>query len=249
MEDPRYASRHSLRHPVITDKHAADLSFNENTPAGDGTVNFPDSNRMVNLDLAGGATLDLGIYALTWVFQSLYHVSKKPEAPKVVAAMNHYRTGADENTSITCQFPNSKAMGVATTSILVGTNPQKEQTPSTPAAIRIQGSKGEIQVSHPAYRPLSFTVVKREGDPYVVDCPVPTDPKRGGWGHGMFWEADECARCVRDGKKQSDTMPWQESLVIMETMTEALKQGGVKYPDLIATDVYDPKSPLNTGNQ
>ena len=65
----------------------------------------------------------------------------------------------------------------------------------------------------------------------------------------MFWEADECARCLRDGKKQSDTMPWAESIVIMETMEAALQQGGVKYPDLITTDVYDAKSPLNMGSR
>lgn len=206
---------------------------------------------MVNMDLAGGALLDLGIYALTWVFQTLYHLqpSSTKEAPRVLAAINKYRTGADENTSIICQFPNNKSIGVATTSILVGTSPHGDTTAAP--AIRIQGSKGEIQVPHPAFRPLSYSVIKKEGDGKVevVECPIPTDPKRGNWGHGMFWEADECARCLRDGKKQSSTLPWEESLVIMQTMEEALAQGGVKYPELITTDVYDAKSPLNTGNK
>lgn len=206
---------------------------------------------MVNMDLAGGALLDLGIYALTWVFQTLYHVqpSSSKEAPRVLAAINKYRTGADENTSIICQFPNNKSIGVATTSILVGTTPHGDTTAAP--AIRIQGSKGEIQVPHPAFRPLSYSVIKKEGDGKVevVECPIPTDPKRGNWGHGMFWEADECARCLRDGKKQSSTLTWEESIVIMETMDEALKQGGVTYPELITTDVYDAKSPLNTGNK
>ncbi|KAK4095182.1 hypothetical protein Purlil1_878 [Purpureocillium lilacinum] len=227
----------------------ADLSFNENKDGQDGTVNFPDTHRMVNKDLAGGALLDLGIYALTWVFQTLYHVQpgKDKEAPKVVAAINKYKTGADEMTSIICQFPGHKSMGVATTSILVASNPDDN---TTAPAIRIQGSKGEIQVTHPAFRPTEFRVIKkgREGKVDVVDCPIPKDPKRN-WGHGMFWEADECARCVRDGKKESATLPWSESIVIMETMEEVLKQGGVEYPELITTDVYDAKSPLNTGNQ
>jgi predicted dehydrogenase len=206
---------------------------------------------MVNLDLAGGALLDLGIYALTWVFQSLYHVqpSTNKEAPRVVAAINPYRTGADENTTVICQFPNNRSIGVATTSILVATNPGGNTTPAP--AIRIQGSKGEIQVAHPAYRPLSYSVIKKEGGgaAEVVDCPIPTDPKRGNWGHGMFWEADECARCLRDGKTESSTLPWEESIVIMETMEQALAQGGIKYPELITTDVFDANSPLNTGNK
>ena len=80
---------------------------------------------MVNLDLAGGALLDLGIYALTWVFQTLYHTQPEgeKEAPKVVSAINKYRTGADEQTSIICQFPKHGLMGIATTGMRVATDP------------------------------------------------------------------------------------------------------------------------------
>ena len=207
---------------------------------------------MVNKDLAGGALLDLGVYALTWVFQTLYHCQPEEdkEAPNVVAAVSKYRTGADETTSVICHFPGHRSMGVATTSILVATSPQGAAAAAAAAAIRIQGSKGEIQVAHPAFRPTEFRVIKKgaQGEVDVVECPIPRDAKRD-WGHGMFWEADECARCLRDGKKQSDTLPWAESIVIMETMEAALRQGGVEYPGLITTDVYDAKSPLNTGKQ
>lgn len=217
----------------------------------DGNVEFDDSHRMVNPDLAGGALLDLGIYSLTWVFQSLYHTQPEAdkEAPKVVAAINKYKTGADEMTSIICQFPKHKSMGIATTGFRMTHDPDGHGTAG--AAIRIQGSGGEIQIIGPAYRPTGYKVIKKGGDGKVevVDCPIPKDPKRNDWGQGMFWEADECARCLRDGKKESATMPWSESIVIMETMDSTLKQGGVTYPELIATDVYDAKSPLNTGNQ
>lgn len=221
---------------------------------------------MVNPDLAGGALLDLGVYALTWVFQTLYHVqppsSQGKEAPRVLAAMNKYHTGADDNTSIICHFPQNNSIGVATSSLRVATLPKVGGTATTASAaaaaaapaIRIQGSKGEIQVFHPAYRPVSYSVIKTttsttEGSVEVVDCPIPRDPQRDSWGHGMFWEADECARCLRDGKKESDGLPWSESIAVMEVMDEALRQGGVQYPALITTDVYDAQSPLNTGNQ
>jgi hypothetical protein len=64
-------------------------------------------------------------------------------------------------------------------------------------------------------------------------------------GHGMFWEADEAARCLRDGKLESDTLNWEESIAIMEAMDAVRKQGGLVYPELIETAVYDEKSPLN----
>ena len=205
---------------------------------------------MVNPELAGGALLDLGIYSLTWLFQILYHLQPEAEkeAPKVVAAINKYKTGADETTTIVLQFPKHRSQGVALTSLRVAsdTDGQKSSGP----AIRIQGSLGEIQVDPPAYMPLKYKVVKKEGGGAVeiVDCPIPMDTERN-VGHGMFWEADECARCLRDGKLESATLPWQESIVIMEVMEEALKQGGIEYPALITSDVFDAKSPLNTGNQ
>lgn len=206
---------------------------------------------MVNMDLAGGTLLDLGIYSLTWVFQTLYHIQPEAEkeAPNVVAAMNHYSTGADETTSIICQFPKHKTMGIAMSSLRVGTDLDGLYTGGP--AIRIQGSGGEIQVTGPAYRPTQYKVIKKDGKGAIdlVDCPIPQDPSRNNWGHGMFWEADECARCVRDGKKESATLPWSESIVIMEVMESALQQGGVTYPDLITSDVFDANSPLNTGRK
>lgn len=166
-----------------------------------------------------------------------------------MSAINKYDTGADEMTTIICQFPKSKAMGIAMTSLRVGTDLDGLYTGGP--AIRIQGAGGEIQVKGPAYRPTEYSVIKTDGKGQVelVECPIPQDPKRNNWGHGMFWEADECARCIRDGKKESKTMPWSESIVILETMESALTQGGVQYPDLITSDVYDPNSPLNTGKR
>ncbi|KAF5023960.1 hypothetical protein F66182_3998 [Fusarium sp. NRRL 66182] len=227
----------------------ADLSFNMNDD--NGNIGFPDSHRMVNPDLAGGALLDLGVYSLTWVFQSLYHVQPEAdkEAPNVVASVNKYHTGADESTSIICQFPKHNTMGIATTSMRVATNVDGLYTGGP--GIRIQGSKGEIQIPGPAFRPTEYKIVKSDskGKFEQVNCPIPTDPNRNGWGHGMFWEADECARCLRDGKKESESMPWSESIVIMEVMDSALKQGGVTYPEVISTDVFDASSPLNTGRK
>jgi predicted dehydrogenase len=218
--------------------------------AADGKVDFADTHRMVNPELAGGALLDLGIYALTWVFQTLYHVQpeEQKEKPNVMAAVNKYHTGADETTSIIVQFPQHKSHGIALTSLRVSSDVDGKN--SGGAAIRIQGSAGEIQVMGPAYCPLQYRVIKKDGagEVQVVDCPIPKDPESG-WGQGMFWEADECARCLRDGQKESKSLPWSESITIMEVMEETLRQGEVVYSDVISSDVYDAQSPLNTGKR
>jgi len=46
-------------------------------------------------------------------------------------------------------------------------------------------------------------------------------------------------------KKESETLSWEESILIMDTMDEVRKQGGLIYPDLIETAVFDAKSSLN----
>ena len=63
-----------------------------------------------------------------------------------------------------------------------------------------------------------------------VECEIP--------GQGMFWEADECARCVRDGKLESEGMGWEESCVMMGVMDEVRRQGGVTYPEKIESTEY-----------
>ncbi|KAL9614122.1 MAG: hypothetical protein Q9167_001407 [Letrouitia subvulpina] len=229
----------------------ADNSFGDDIEETYGT-----KNRMVNMDLAGGALLDLGIYSITWVFQTLYHTlplqSRQP--PKVVSAMTPYHaTGADEMTSMILTFPNAPgpgpvgtpdgssvhaAHGIALTTLRVASDPDRRN--SARPAIRIQGTKGEIQVDGPAYRPMHWRFIplltheeKVAGEKQVEehDCPFVE-------GHGMFFEADECARCVRDGKLESEVMGWQESVVIMEVMDEVRRQAGMRYPEKIETLEY-----------
>lgn len=115
-------------------------------------------------------------------------------------------------------------------------NPDKQN--SARPAIRIQGTKGEIQVDGPAFRPERYRVISKkvEGQPVKavreVENVFPAD------GHGMYWEADEAARCVRDGKLQSEGMPWEESVVIMEVMDEVRRQHGLVYPEKIESTDY-----------
>lgn len=233
----------------ITNYDLADNSLNRVLP--DGQLDFQDSHRLVNLDLAGGAMLDLGIYSLTWLMQILYHLqsSEEKESPHVVSAINKYDTGADEMTSFILQFAKHKSMGIGMTGFRVGSGVDYEFTGGP--AIRIQGSLGEIQVLGPAFKPSAYQIIMRDGCGQIttVQCPIPKDADRGNWGHGMYWEADECARCIRDGKLESHIIPLDESIVVMEIMDAALQQGEVRYPNHITTDTYDCQSPLNTGTR
>lgn len=48
---------------------------------------------------------------------------------------------------------------------------------------------------------------------------------------GLFFQADEVGRCLRQGKTQSEIMPWEESVLVMDVMDEVRRQGEVKYPE------------------
>ena len=242
----------------------ADNSFGDDVAKKYGT-----QHRMVNMSLAGGALLDLGIYSLTWVFQCLYTTlpvpDRQPPSDVKAIATIYPPTGSDESTSMILKFPRgphseAPAQGVALTSLRTASDVDGKGT-SYPA-IRIQGTKGEIQVFGPAFRPRRWRYIpgnaqgvttgkesgEGEGGEYGVaeegrggkgveehECPIP--------GHGMFWEADEVARALQEGRKEGGALGWEESRVIMGVMDEVRRQVGVKYPEVIETLEYPVELP------
>ncbi|KIX01089.1 uncharacterized protein Z518_10155 [Rhinocladiella mackenziei CBS 650.93] len=222
----------------------ADLSHNHS--AEDPTkLNVPDSHRLTSIELVGGSLLDIGIYAVSWIFQLLYHLQAgdDKEMPQVLASSHRYSTGVDKSTAAILSFVKHENLGIATSSLQVATDPDGH---ANHAAVRIQGTRGEIEVAPPTYRPESYKVMKRDGRVEVVKCTIPQDPERK-WGYGTFWEADECARCIRDGRLESVTMPHSESICVVEVLDTIRQQSGIEYPDLITTEQFDPQSPLNGG--
>nr|POE62532.1 d-xylose 1-dehydrogenase (nadp(+)) [Quercus suber] len=217
---------------------------------------FDDKHRMVNPDLAGGALLDLGIYALTWCFQTLYLTqilsgTPEPKDPTVVSAMRKYKLGTDEQTSMLLTFPRAigDAHGIATTSMRNISDPDGKG--SAGPAIRVQGEEGEIQIFHPAFRPTRIKLVLKDGTVEEKTFEVPGPGKGSGWkngfgggwqeegeGQGMFWEADECAYALRDGRKEGQFETLKESLVIMRVMDQVREQNGMKLPEKIETTQY-----------
>ena len=59
---------------------------------------------------------------------------------------------------------------------------------------------------------------------------VPVHP-----GGGMHYEADEVARCIRDGKKESERMPWDESRIVQGWFDEIRKNGDTVLKDVKGT--------------
>lgn len=216
---------------------SADLS------TGEAPEMYDESHRNISKDLAGGALLDLGAYSLLWIFQTIYHTRPKEQrtAPRVVGSTMtpEPRSGVDESTTILLDFPSSTPKGTSSTHAIATTAMRihfdhGRDTESASPAVRLQGDRGEIQVFGPIYRPSRFRVLYTDKskpiEVYQFEFPGGT--------HGMSWEADEAARCILSGKLESDGMPWEESITIMEVMDEVRRQNNMSFPEAIETTEY-----------
>jgi hypothetical protein len=127
-----------------------------------------------------------------------------------------------------------KAHGLATTSmVLPDAHPNANFAGPT---VHIYGLTGEIQVWGPAHRPQSVKVIPKPGhgggEPYQKDFPIPAG------GHGLFWEADAAARSWSAGKLECHTIPWEESILVMEAVDKIRQQADIVFPKEIETAEY-----------
>ena len=205
-------------------------------------------HRYLSKALAGGALLDIGVYPISWIFQMLYHTreeSQRKKPSRVVAMLTYEEeSGTDQMVSGILEFPASApsgtkpAHGIMAASMIISNDPDSSR--SSGALVRIQGLKGEIQIHGPVHRPEWIKIIPRvlpdqSGSSYEAR-EIHFDIPAGG--HGMFWEADEAARCFRDGKLESDIMPWEESIAMMEVVDEIRSQADYKFPDDIESTQY-----------
>lgn len=202
-----------------------------NNSTGTDVETLDASHRYLNTALAGGALLDIGVYALTWLFQTLYH-TQDPRLRSPPSALSslvefHEPSGTDQMTSLIMRFkmPSNSTLkvahGIATTSMVL----PDVDTEGGPT-VHIYGLKGEIQVWGPAHRAQSIKVIPKVGygEPFERTFPIPAQ------GHGMFWEADEAARCWLAGRLESPSITWDESTLVMETVDEIRRQANIVYP-------------------
>jgi predicted dehydrogenase len=164
---------------------------------------FPDSHRLRDRALGGGALLDLGVYPVTFAHLFLGAPAKVEAWARLTAG------GVDENTGVLLGY-DSGALAVLSCS-LVG---------DTPRRATITGTRGRIEVPRDFFHPTSFTLW-RGGTPEEFTVPYE--------GLGYLFEADEVHRCLREGLIESPLVPHAETLSVMRTLDAVRAKIGVTY--------------------
>jgi hypothetical protein len=115
-------------------------------------------------------------------------------------------TNVDANTSFTLTFDKAELSAQAILSCSINLKPL-----ATGATIRFE--KGVIEIAHPIFASRSFTI-KRYGE--STEETKSFEYVGGGW----HFQADEVARCVRDGKLESSMWGHDKSLLEMDIFDE-----------------------------
>ncbi|KAI0343246.1 NAD-P-binding protein [Trametopsis cervina] len=194
--------------------------------AGDFDIeNIPKTHRILDPKLGGGALLDLGPYPMIWAVLGLYeHPANKGARPTSITGsiLKTPLTGVDSSTTIVLNFTEHlQAQAILSCSITL---------PSHEPGVTIRYRNGNIKVPAPIYRPTSFTVeyFDKPGSGNVVRSETRTFRFSGG---GWYYEADEVARSIKDGKTESEVWGHDKSLLLMDVFDAVRKQGGYELPE------------------
>lgn len=165
------------------------------------------AHRINNLELGGGALLDLGVYPISLIHQVL-------GTPTTIMATGRFRkTGADAEVSAHFRYENGASALMITASDASGPN-----------TASIHGTQGFIEIDGVWCAPSAFTMFDRKR--VVMEDFARAEIN----GRGMHYQAQELERLVAAGENSTAVMPIGESVAIMETMDAIRAQIGLAYP-------------------
>lgn len=173
--------------------------------------------RLKNPELGGGALLDIGIYTITWTRLALDANVGKKAAKSDWLSTQIVSEGVDALSAGIATYPETKAHGMWSCALYDNHSRQ---------VIRIEGKLGNLIVmgkhhSCPQWFYVEFHDKTKET--------IRFEPKKLGF--GFYWEADAVAQDVANGKLENEeTMPWAETLAVMNIMDGARKSSGLVYP-------------------
>ena len=183
-----------------------------------GTVNYinadftfyrddSDDSRMLNVDMAGGSLLDMGVYP---VFLA-YLIMGIPE--HILATARLHTTGADLQTAAIFKYP----IGIA--DLMSGFCSESDMS------AKIYGTNGKIFIDPIWHETQGFRMVIGKNGKYKEQhFSFPTI------GKGFTYEIQECHKCIQKGQRESLLWSHQNSLELITLTDEIRRQSGIVYP-------------------
>jgi predicted dehydrogenase len=155
--------------------------------------------------LAGGALLDIGVYAIGVATMILGYNPKNIYSSAIIG-----KYGTDEFDSIMLEYENKTTAHLITT---IGSQIGQQAV--------IVGTKGHIIL--PDFSALQeFTVVLDDGTKYTIKSPFDIN--------GFEYQIRETERCLSVNKIESDVMTHQNTLDVMRLMDKVRSDSGLKFP-------------------
>jgi predicted dehydrogenase len=164
---------------------------------------FPETSRLRDRRLGGGALYDVGIYPVTFAHLFL----GTPATVQAWARMSD--GGVDENTGMLFGYDGGAV--AALTCSLLGDTPRRGA---------VTGTLGRIEVERDFFHPFSFTLW-RDGAAEVFELPYE--------GRGYQFEAAEVHSCLRAGLLESPLVPLSETLGILRVLDDISGIIGLDY--------------------
>lgn len=162
------------------------------------------SNRFFNMNLAGGAMLDIGVYALSIVRSFM---EEKPE--DIVSQWEASPTGSDEQATILLK---NKQEQMATVALSMHSK--------QPKRAMISCEKGYIEIMEYPRADKAVIVDAESGER--------TEIESGETANALYYEMMDMEQAVRSG--DASNMQLQYSKDVMDIMTKLRKDWGMKYP-------------------
>lgn len=162
------------------------------------------SNRFFNMNLAGGAMLDIGVYALSIVRSFM---EEKPE--DIVSQWKASPTGSDEQATILLK---NKQEQMATVALSMHSK--------QPKRAMISCEKGYIEIMEYPRADKAVIVDAESGER--------TEIESGETANALYYEMMDMEQAVRSG--DASNMQLQYSKDVMDIMTKLRKDWGMKYP-------------------
>ena len=162
------------------------------------------SNRFFNMDLAGGALLDIGVYALSLTRSFM---DEKPE--EILSQMKPSPTGSDEQVSILLK---NKSGQMATVALSMHSK--------QPKRAMISCEKGYIEIMEYPRGDKAVIVDAETGEREEIT--------EGKTENALLYEMRDMEEAILSGK--TDMMKFDFTWDVMDIMTGLRKEWGMKYP-------------------